>query len=174
MAVGMSMHQFLCAATLGFRLAQSSVTNTKRYIAVFVLICYLLVFPFGVSSGKKLFELAYTSYNDNFTSTRANNTLTSSSSYTHGNSGQLMIGLLQNFAASSFLYVILFDMLPAVSSYGVKTFSTPSVASASSMHYCNSAKYESTKRRRGSGILCFCSVFVGFVLVSGLRFLHHK
>ncbi|CAH8837367.1 unnamed protein product [Trichobilharzia szidati] len=176
MAVGMAMHQFLCAATLGFRLAQSSVTNTKRYITIVVLVCYLLVFPFGVSSGKKLYELAYTTtYDDNLTSTHANTTLTSPSSYTHGNSGQLMIGLLQNFAASSFLYVILFDMLPAVSSYGVKTFSTPSVAPASSMHHhCNSVKYEPNRIKRRSGILCFCSIFIGFMIVSGLRFLHHK
>ncbi|CAH8501128.1 unnamed protein product [Heterobilharzia americana] len=141
MTIGMAMHQFLCAATLGFRLAQSSVAHTKRYIAILVLFCYLVVFPLGVSSGRKLHETAYSSYHHNMTSPETNDTLISS--YEHELTGHIMIGLVQNFAASSFLYVILLDILPAVSSIPVKTTSLATLSSSSSS--CSSKRCNVSK-----------------------------
>ncbi|KAK4469745.1 hypothetical protein MN116_006620 [Schistosoma mekongi] len=158
MTVGMVMHQFLCAATLGFRLAQSSVTHIKRYIAIFVLLCYLLVFPSGVLSGYWFYELFTNSYaiNSNLTSLTNN----SFGLHEHEISGYIVIGLVQNFAASSFLYVILFDALPTVLSVGVRT---------SSMNHCVYPTSQSSKIR----ILCFCCLLMGFLLFCSLRILHY-
>ncbi|TNN12545.1 Zinc transporter ZIP1 isoform 1 [Schistosoma japonicum] len=158
MTVGMVMHQFLCAATLAFRLTQSSVTHIKRYIAIFVLLCYLLVFPSGVLSGYWFYESFTNSNvtNPNLTSLTNN----SFGLHEHEMSGYIVIGLVQNFAASSFLYVILFDALPAVLSVGVRT---------SSMNHCNYP----TSQSSGIRILCFCCLLMGFMLFCGLRILHH-
>ncbi|CAH8472178.1 unnamed protein product [Schistosoma turkestanicum] len=168
MTIGMTMHQCICAVTLGFRLAQSSITHTKRCIAIFILLTYLLVFPTGVFSGKWFYDI-FT--NSNITSHNLTAAASSpppvqpnhsSISHEFSLSGYIFVGLIQNFAASCFVYVILFDMLlPTVYSIGIKMSPT---------NHC----MHSVVRTSSMGILCFCSLFLGFIFFCSLRILHHR
>ncbi|KAA3679678.1 uncharacterized protein DEA37_0006213 [Paragonimus westermani] len=161
MSLAMLLHQLLCSSTLGLRLARASDAVSKRRYALAILIGYLLILPAGTVVGSTVHAIHNNHFNASTdTITCPNKTAECHLTVTPSIPGQLTMSVLQNLAASAFLYVVFVEMLPAEVSSGM-----PCTLDSA----CSSAPATPSKQ----GALCCLFAFLGFLLVSAIRFAGH-
>ncbi|KAF7257045.1 hypothetical protein EG68_05766 [Paragonimus skrjabini miyazakii] len=161
MSLAMLLHQLLCSSTLGLRLARASDAVSKRRYALAILVGYLLILPVGTVVGSTVHAIHNTHFNISADSTAcSNNTVECHLAVPPSIFGQLAMSVLQNLAASAFLYVVFVEMLPAEVSSGMP---------CSSDSDCSSTLETPSKQ----GALCCLFAFLGFLLISAIRFAGH-
>ncbi|KAG5452391.1 Zinc transporter ZIP3 [Clonorchis sinensis] len=166
MAFAMTLHQALCSGTLGLRLARVSTTSTHRK-AVILLIFYLLLVPFGAFIGFAIHSthpVPVVPYGVSPTSCANSTTpclpVQILPPLGHSVARQVIMALLQNLAAATFLYVVFVEMLPAEVNAGMPCSYDRRIR----------LKQKTTASR---GVLCCLSGMFGFLLIAGLHLIPH-
>ncbi|VDP22571.1 unnamed protein product [Echinostoma caproni] len=173
MGLAMVLHQTLCAATLGLRLARVAHSRKTQCYAIVILIGYLILVPIGTTLGLSLHYNSaripnpFPCVNSSSICDVAN--LTEDAHLSDDLRMSVLMSVFQNFAASAFLYVVFMEMLPSE----LSASASPGV----SCHMTNGggggggADAFSTKHQKHTLISCLCA-FLGFGFVAMLRIFH--
>lgn len=159
MAVAMALHQCLCSASLGIRLAQAKGVLSKTLYSILILVGYLLVLPIGTLSACAIYDAQHPSLDSLPVCPAANISCSNQvPNLAASLTASVPIALIQNLAAATFMYMIFVEMLPA-------EFHTRRTCAS------YNPQAETTWLTPKQSVICCASAVVGFLLVSGLRFL---
>ncbi|KAA0190296.1 hypothetical protein FBUS_08966 [Fasciolopsis buskii] len=168
----MVLHQTLCAATLGLRLARASDSRRKGCYTLLLLTFYVFLVPLGTGIGLRLHYTQQSSFNSSVCADSVSICTSSNSTTGIGQPGQMyttvLMSVLQNFASSAFLYVVFMEMLPT-------ELSRDSASETSCHMVCNDVVGVGANHifRSHSLVSCFCA-FLGFGFLALLRIFHHR